>query len=372
MKSSASVNRRQLRDNRSFFQHVRHWGVKAALAETSWFQLTLLLIIFYLVLGALVGSGLYVFNVVEVSEPELGDHPVKVILLWWMRGFWLVLMNPTYDPPSVGEALITLIIPILGSVVTLMLFGVVYDKFSMRSCALTFATCATLRRAGADLQGHCVLTFRYAHKRGLYLVNPVLKATALTRAVMADGDSIIVQRDIRILGDGSSVLPGAFFCHHIIDEQSPFYTETAPGCSFHAIIAIMISVSGTDPFSQEDHAGYQQIQLDDIICDHKFLPMLDQNKGIGQERKIDFDAFNAVVESDIKDPLQRVLCAGISHKSIGLPIQDYEDSIASPTSPGVISSPKMSEDEEDYYVLTSPTQGSRPRTPSFEGVAFSL
>ena len=30
-----------------------------------------------------------VFNVVEVSEPELGDHPVKVILLWWMRGFWL-------------------------------------------------------------------------------------------------------------------------------------------------------------------------------------------------------------------------------------------------------------------------------------------
>lgn len=36
----------------------------------------------------------------------------------------------------------------------------------------------------------------------------VLKATALTRAVMADGDSIIVQRDIRILGDGSSVLPG--------------------------------------------------------------------------------------------------------------------------------------------------------------------
>lgn len=37
-----------------------------------------------------------------------------------------------------------------------MLFGVVYDKFSMRSCALTFATCATLRRAGADLQGHCV------------------------------------------------------------------------------------------------------------------------------------------------------------------------------------------------------------------------
>lgn len=74
-------------------------------------------------------------------------------------------------------------------------------------------------------------------------------------------------------------------------------------------------VSGTDPFSQEDHAGYQQpfkwwkrvasifaasqllacgpfkqkqlrqIQLDDIICDHKFLPMLDQNKGIGQEPK---------------------------------------------------------------------------------------
>ena len=29
-------------------------------------------------------------------------------------------------------------------------------------------------------------------------------------------------------------------------------------------------------------------------------------------------------DSDIKDPLQRVLCAGISHKSIGLPIQDYE------------------------------------------------
>lgn len=29
----------------------------------------------------------------------------------------------------------------------------------------------------------------------------------------------------------------------------------------------------------------RQIQLDDIICDHKFLPMLDQNKGIGQEPK---------------------------------------------------------------------------------------
>ena len=68
----------------------------------------------------------------------------------------------------------------------------------------------------------------------------------------------------------------------------PFFTRrpcrlSATGSDESVLLRLSASqLLACGPFKQKQ---LRQIQLDDIICDHKFLPMLDQNKGIGQEPK---------------------------------------------------------------------------------------
>ena len=88
-------------------------------------------------------------------------------------------------------------------------------------------------------------------------MNQEIRCIALKRQEMADGDGIIIQHDVPMIGASGAVIPLPFFCHHIVSEASPFYDPNArTSCSFKGGRAIFISVAGMDPVRQEDHCGY--------------------------------------------------------------------------------------------------------------------
>ena len=52
--------------------------------------------------------------------------------MWWYRGVFLLLMNTTYQPFTKTAYVICMFASLLGSVVSLFLFGVIYEKFSTK------------------------------------------------------------------------------------------------------------------------------------------------------------------------------------------------------------------------------------------------
>lgn len=229
------------------------------------------------------------------------------------------------------EYFVGTVVPVLGSLFALLLHGVVYDKFSGRHSSILFANAATLRRGGEAHNGHLVLTFRYFNTRGLIIGTPQMRCVAARRELMADGDGIIVHPEVKI-ANLPSVLPAAFFIHHIICDGSPFYDPTSPkSCSFVGSLGIFLSVTGVDIASQELHSGFQQINLDDIVCDQKFAPMLqatkdwqEKQKNIIGSHRLDFSTINGLDILDLS-PEMRVLRHGITHASMGLPASEAEE-----------------------------------------------
>ena len=260
--------------NLSRVERVRQGGLKNLLVAANWRWLFVLLLGFYGTAGAFVGTVAYICSLSRSSDAEEADvdGPLHPVFLWWLRGFWLLLLNPIYSPASEAEIAAAIFAPIMGSIVSLMLFGIIYEKFSNRRSVCIFAQLATLRRGGRCHHGHPILTFRYANTAGLHLVNPDIRVTALKRDSTALAfDGLIIPYDCKLINPGC-ILPAAFFCHHCIDEGSPLYCAERPArCSFEGVLALFITITGTDSESQEEHGpGHQMLKISDVLCDVKF------------------------------------------------------------------------------------------------------
>ena len=235
-------------------------GLKAQLVEMRWPRLGMLLLSAYLIAGGLVGLLAWMCSLTrDADAAEVDEGTVHPVMRWWARGFWIFFLNLTWTPDSALEIVLSMLVGVIGSLATLMLFGVVYEKFAGRCGEICLSKRATLRRAG-DLHGrYPVLTFRYAHQRGIFLCNPEISVVALRRIPMADGSNLFYQEELKLIGKYSG-LPGALFLHHLIDPSSPLYAaDNAAGCSFHGVIMLYVNVSGWDAASQDHHCGNQSV-----------------------------------------------------------------------------------------------------------------
>merc|ERR1711879_424316 len=99
---------------------------------------------------------------------------------------------------------------------------------------------------------------------------PVVRLVAIVNVPMPGGENIIVQRSCK-LDTSPAAMPAAFFVHHIIDEDSPFYvpeTDCNPTCcSFENCLALSIGVRGQLRDSQQMSAGMGTLDKTDIQVD---------------------------------------------------------------------------------------------------------
>ena len=116
---------------------------------------------------------------------------------------------------------------------------------------MRFSERIILRALPPERGGHTMLIVRYARITGIRIINPTLRLNALRhgaparvarprdarvrppapprrrrRVAMPSGDGIVRPCTLRLDSVDTSVIPGAFFLTHTIDETSPLYDSS--------------------------------------------------------------------------------------------------------------------------------------------------
>ena len=295
--------------NMSAIELLRTVGLHQQLSDASWPKFLTMLLIYYIGSGALCGALLYGARSQDGSEEE-----ETRLVTYWYRGFFLQLINVTFTPETNGELVITMLACFVGSMVTLLLFGLVYEKFAARTPSVKFGRHVMLRKLPDVMGGYTMLTFRYANLQGVPLLCAQARCMVAQRVAMPGGDNVVFQEpcDIRAFEQVGAVIAPSFFLHHVIDEKSPLFDATRPGrCNFERCMRIFLSVSGWDATSTQ-HAGGSNWGTADIVMDARFNMM--QKVGGRNARSVDWKAFESCTRLEAEEA--RV---GASREQIGLP-----------------------------------------------------
>ena len=185
---------------------------------------------------------------------------------------------------------------VVASILTLCLFGVIYDKFSTRTSVLVFAKSIMARRLPASSGGFVLLTIRLANLENEYLVNPDLRVMAIKRSRMPNGDGIIMHHTGVLMDLRSAGVPPVVFLHHVVNEASPFFDAASPAqCNFESTVRIIVGVTGHALGSQCFHSGMGDWGTDQIVLDADFVPMHSAQK----HEEFNYSAFN--LSAPVKD-----------------------------------------------------------------------
>ena len=223
------TNKRQTVKSQSMWERMRRSGMRTFLVESSWPVLIGCLFGYYAVGGALLGALLCVAAAPEargvrgifandnqaylaLADADTLDHAdvhdiVLVAVVWWYRGMFCLLLSVSWQPLTVQEHLIAAVGCVGGSVASLLLFGVIYDKFASRVVPIKFAGSVMVRRIPTCFGGHAQLVFRYFNVLGSRLINPQIRLSVVRRTAAVGGGGYVYQQKCAVFagadnGDG--------------------------------------------------------------------------------------------------------------------------------------------------------------------------
>eukprot|EP00392_Amoebophrya_sp_AT5.2_P018874 g19523.t1 len=230
--------------------------------------------------------------------------------LYWYRGVYLLLLNVIWQPTTDLTLFVAIFTSVCGAVVTLCLFGIVYEKFSERAVPMKFGEHLMLSRAPEQLalqrsqnrhRDMGVLTFRYANLNGENLLEAQVSACVIQRFLGPDGDGTIFQTNLPIAtipAERSPGIPSALFLHHILDDESPLvsapvehsnHNSPLERITFGNCLRIFLTVSGTAGTTLEATCGGADWGPSSVVIDGKFRPLRNQKTW----NELQFEALNA-------------------------------------------------------------------------------
>lgn len=303
-KAGSVTTRRQIKGVK-FLVKLQENTVHDLLLGLRWYGLLGLVVIFYVIVSGISGLLLFVAHETPVSMFE-----------YWYRGFMQLLISPAFTPETNGEKAVIMISCFLGSMVVLVLFGLVWSKFSSRDSSCVFADKVMLQQLPPVMGGYTMMTFRFAHMQSAQLMCPDIRCSFLKRVEMAGGARVF-QESLDIF-DSTPVIPSQYFFSHVINETSPFFDPNPANpahCNFRGCLRLMVAIGGWDA-EQTHHVGSSDWGLHDVILDAAFMPSM--NSIAGTINFCNFSKFTPI-------PYEASWAAlGVTRKSIGLPPQFVE------------------------------------------------
>jgi hypothetical protein len=132
-----------------------------------------------------------------------------------------LLLSVSWQPLTILEHLLAAVGCVGGSVASLLLFGVIYEKFSTRVVPIQFAGSVMVRRIPTKFGGHAQLVFRYFNLKGSRLISPTVRLAVVRRTTAVGGGGFVSQQLCKLFagaenGDeragGLAIM--AVSCHH--------------------------------------------------------------------------------------------------------------------------------------------------------------
>jgi inward rectifier potassium channel len=162
---------------------------------------------------------------------------------------------------------------VVGLLVTAIVTGLVFAKFSVSTSRIVFSRRATI----SPMDGLPTLMFRLGNERSNSIVEAQLRVTLMRSEHTKEGVLYYRMYDLKLARDRSQAFSRSWSALHVIDEESPLYGET-PESLRAKEIELVCGVIGTDDTSlQAVHARHTYID-GDIVFGARHADILAENE----------------------------------------------------------------------------------------------
>jgi inward rectifier potassium channel len=149
---------------------------------------------------------------------------------------------------------------IVSMLVTAVVTGVVFTRFSQTSGQLVFSDKATI----APMNGVPTLSFRVGNDRSSTVLEARVRASLIRTEKTAEGMTFYRLIDLPLTRHTTQALSRSWTVMHPVDEKSPLKGKTPKSCADEEI-ELLVSVVGTDDTSLQPVHGRARYQLHEIV-----------------------------------------------------------------------------------------------------------
>ena len=173
------------------------------------------------------------------------------------------------SPKTPYANIIVTIEAFVGMVVTALLTGLVFAKFSLPTARVAFSHNAIIR----EFDGQRSLVFRMANLRTNQIVDATLTVLLAQYEFFEDGERFRRLYDLKLSRRRTSMFALSWTAIHVIDESSPLFGLDVDDWRAHEI-ELVVSLSGVDGTFGHTIQARHSYTLEDMLFDMAFVDMV--------------------------------------------------------------------------------------------------
>ena len=262
---------------------------RAIVEEPSWGRLLACALAVYTLLSVVLAAIVWALYTDDTARPSFA--------IVWYSSFLVLFVSHTLGPENAAQMCVVCVATFGGAMLALVLFGVIYEKFSMNGPTILFADKIMAVEQQRGQRRQWVLTFRMCAPRGQRLLAPSVRLHVVTRNAAGGVENHRLRLE-RGMDDAMAATPAAFYLRHYVDDDSPLFaagggggeSTCRGGLATEHVLRVFGTVVGMDQVSLIDVAGHASWDAGrDIVRGGVFK---DMSLTMGSNR-MDFTKLNA-------------------------------------------------------------------------------
>lgn len=194
-------------------------------------------------------------------------------------------------PQTVSAQIIVTTEVLVGLLSLTTATGLVFARFAKPKARVLFSKIAVI----CPFNGVPTLMFRVANQRDNRIIEARIQVSILKSEISPEGHHLRRLYDLQLLRSQSPSFGLTWLVMHPIDENSPFYGETAESLAESDTQLLVILTGIDETFSQTIYARYTY-HARDILSSRRFVDIL--HKAINGKYIIDYSRFHDVISLD--------------------------------------------------------------------------
>ncbi len=171
-------------------------------------------------------------------------------------------------PTSTSAHAVVTVESIVGLMVTALVTGIVFARFSQSTGQLIFSDKVVI----SPMDGVPTLAFRVGNDRTTTVFEARVRAALIRTEKTSEGVTFYRLVDLTLTRDSSMALARSWTVMHRIDEKSPLYK--APGSCTADEVELVATVTGTDDTSLQPVHGRVRYVMSDIVWGARLADVL--------------------------------------------------------------------------------------------------
>jgi inward rectifier potassium channel len=246
------AERTLLRDAYHTFLTLR-WSASLAYIALGYFFVNLVFAAVYLIVGGVAG----------LNENSFFDALVFSVQTLGTIGYGVM------HPQSHAANIVMIVESIVGIIVTALVTGLVFSKFSRASGRMAFTTNCVITKH----DGRPTLMFRCGNRRSNVIVEAQIRVLASFTHVTAEGHTFYKGHDLKLVRDHMTGMRRGWTVMHVIDETSPFHGLDSAALA-KAEVEMEIALIGMDDVTMQTVHAMHHYSNKQIVFGHRFADTL--------------------------------------------------------------------------------------------------